>query len=272
MSGILRRLAGQSLSTIKPMIHSMRRLPYAEPLELERETLPDQEHIPELVANARQGETRTGLRKPVAHEMKSAITPDRAKEHPVNGPTYNEPSEIVPASTPRSGDAPQTSREHSGSVSWNTPELATEQLTPTSQRPTISERARLEITGPAHDPSDPISPEHRRASGQDVGYEADPPRQAYDTATLPVPLLKMSRANRGPDATHAAVRGAPFPATEKNRFAATDAESTEVHVHIGRIEVTATQDAVSDKSRERKAARKPMSLDEYLRTRHGGST
>jgi hypothetical protein len=43
-------------------------------------------------------------------------------------------------------------------------------------------------------------------------------------------------------------------------------ETTEVHVHIGRIEVTAVHEAPTPKAKP-SAARKPMSLDDYLARR-----
>lgn len=44
----------------------------------------------------------------------------------------------------------------------------------------------------------------------------------------------------------------------------------EVHVHIGRVEVTALHDAPPARSRER-SGKKPMSLDDYLAQRQKGS-
>lgn len=49
---------------------------------------------------------------------------------------------------------------------------------------------------------------------------------------------------------------------------ATDSGPAEVHVHIGRIEVTAVQDSPPAKHSARKG-KPPMSLDEYL-ARHQG--
>ncbi len=50
------------------------------------------------------------------------------------------------------------------------------------------------------------------------------------------------------------------------------AEASEVHVTIGRIEVTAVQAATPEKKRTRTEQRRPiMSLDEYLSRRQGGS-
>jgi hypothetical protein len=43
-----------------------------------------------------------------------------------------------------------------------------------------------------------------------------------------------------------------------------------VHIHIGRLELTALT-AASAPRRERAPAHQPMSLDEYLRRRNGGT-
>lgn len=48
------------------------------------------------------------------------------------------------------------------------------------------------------------------------------------------------------------------------------AQATEVHVHIGRVEVTALRDVPPARPRER-SGRKPMSLDAYLAQRQKGS-
>lgn len=52
-----------------------------------------------------------------------------------------------------------------------------------------------------------------------------------------------------------------------NELREVDPAPNEVHVHIGRIEVTAMHEAPPAKPRER--GRQPMSLDEYLARRHG---
>jgi len=48
-----------------------------------------------------------------------------------------------------------------------------------------------------------------------------------------------------------------------------EAESTEVHVHIGRIEVTAVPES-SPTRPARRPRREPMSLDDYLAQRQRG--
>ena len=53
----------------------------------------------------------------------------------------------------------------------------------------------------------------------------------------------------------------PFESRTRN-----EPENTEVHVHIGRIEVTAVHEAAPERPK-RPPARGPMSLDEYLTRR-----
>lgn len=87
------------------------------------------------------------------------------------------------------------------------------------------------------------------------------------------PVLESERASKRRPAPVAPLRAAPTgrqtTATSTSRAARDSAP--EVHIHIGRIELTAVP-APATPRRERPAERKPMSLDEYLgrsRTRKG---
>lgn len=87
--------------------------------------------------------------------------------------------------------------------------------------------------------------------------------------TLPAPLLAPPPPARSPLLGSAPHRTASGPA-EVRRLS--EPETNEVHVHIGRIEVTAVQEAPPAKKSRARPTRKPMSLDEYLARRTEGRT
>ncbi len=109
-----------------------------------------------------------------------------------------------------------------------------------SQRPSGQPVSQHRVARDARLAHDPTETRHQRSS---------PPRTA-----LPQPV-------RAP-ATPAQPRG-------RDRSAAAD-EATEVHVHIGRIEVTALQPAPAPRKPTR-TGRTPLSLDDYLSRRRGTS-
>jgi hypothetical protein len=71
----------------------------------------------------------------------------------------------------------------------------------------------------------------------------------------------------------ASARGVPAAAARPNDrlSSARDAPAPDVHIHIGRIELTALPEPAAPR-RPSKAAKTPMSLDEYLKRRGGGAT
>lgn len=85
---------------------------------------------------------------------------------------------------------------------------------------------------------------------------------------MPSPLLPRIERRVHEPAPHPALRPSPVQPEARQRAGAVE-ETTEVHVTIGRIEVTAVQEAAAQKpaSRRRPA---PMSLDEYIARRQGG--
>ncbi len=125
----------------------------------------------------------------------------------------------------------------------------------------------------------PPAPTAIHSPAIDVAMRTEPPFQTHQEAGLeqteslrpaPVtiaivePLLPLAQPAREPfRPTSTASNGNP------GRSAGLIEETTEVHVHIGRIEVTAMHEPAPAKPA---AARRPapMSLDDYLAKRHGG--
>ncbi|MCB1910014.1 MAG: hypothetical protein KDH15_21845 [Rhodocyclaceae bacterium] len=145
------------------------------------------------------------------------------------------------------------------------------------------------VDGQAHRPSvaglAARLPDARRIDAPDdpgrAGNEAPATNPAVERhpgprpSALPAALLAPDRPPHppaGPQSGEPASRQARTP-QRRDRFdgasAATRTEN-EVHVHIGRIEVTAVRDAPATKPR-RATGRAPMSLDEYLARRREGT-
>ena len=93
---------------------------------------------------------------------------------------------------------------------------------------------------------------------------ADPPRPSHDAAREAPPLLPSQPLARvlPPQASTGSI---PPPAMAARPPVE---ETTEVHVTIGRIEVTAVHEALPPR-REPARPRKPKSLEEYLAQRRG---
>ncbi len=79
---------------------------------------------------------------------------------------------------------------------------------------------------------------------------------------FPEPLLAPTHAS-------AAHFDATTPALSERAAMQTETEPTEVHVHIGRVEVTAVPES-SPTRPARRPRREPMSLDDYLAQRQRG--
>lgn len=110
---------------------------------------------------------------------------------------------------------------------------------------------------PAHHAEDPLS-------GSD-----EAPQDRPDVRT-PAPLLPAAEHHAHRQAPHLALRTGQEQAASRQPAGAVE-ETTEVHVTIGRIEVTAVQETPSQKPATRRRPA-PMSLDDYIARRQGGRT
>lgn len=89
------------------------------------------------------------------------------------------------------------------------------------------------------------------------------------SAPVEPPRLMPRVAPKAAEATFPVAPGRPSTISADQRSPGTVEETTEVHVNIGRIEVTAVQEAPAQKPGPRHRPQ-PMSLDEYLARRQGG--
>lgn len=141
------------------------------------------------------------------------------------------------------------------------------------------EASRPTTTAPARSAPIPLSakeadPSMRTAPSAIPLGHGDTPEPAPFTAAPPLKALARTPAADSQRPRQAATDPRPVrarPAREPRADRAPVAAAPEVHIHIGRIELT----AVAPPKQERKetaSARKPLSLDEYLRHRDGRSS
>jgi len=285
MSGLLHRLASQTLSGAKPVIHPVARMRYVAPLELiESESLPSPSDHPSLPGvepgpGPRTRVTPASGPTPVARREADVVRPDlrprdpaaaeegtspgvepgpRTRVIPTSGPTpvaRREAGIVRPDLRPRDPAAAEegTSGER-GAGHRTSDRIATPKSAETEHRASfVEDRLPAEITllpGPQEAALPAAVP-----AGRSAEMPPPPTPLVVPVETAPFP----SSWDPGP------VRAAPFAPTRDE-----DREPTEVHVHIGRIEVTAVHEPAPPK-RTRQPARKPMSLDEYLSRRGGRS-
>jgi hypothetical protein len=146
-----------------------------------------------------------------------------------------------------SGSAPEKHAEIRG------PAVPAAMLPPQSPddltTPAPLDQVPVELLQPAAQPSPPP------ATGSEVGAV---PERTLDKLVLPLPLLPANPP-----------RAASAPAADSASASALPArEPDEVHIHIGRIEVTAIQESRPASKPSRKGAA-PLSLDDYLARRKG---
>jgi hypothetical protein len=261
MSGLFLRLAAQANGQRGTMLHSPARLPY--------------QSLPERLQPAPEFAT---------------APPSRADRHPLQVPADS--AQRVATSAPPTRHAPsgrlQEQAEKVTQEEWIAP------LPPLTNRPGVTLRAKpaglsggapgkhAEIRGPAvpaamlppRSPDDlstpapldqvpvelPLQPVAQPslppANGSGVGAV---PERTLDKLVLPLPLLPASPPGAAPaPAASASASASALPAREPD----------EVHVHIGRIEVTAIQESRPASKPSRKGAA-PLSLDDYLARRKG---
>jgi hypothetical protein len=114
--------------------------------------------------------------------------------------------------------------------------------------------------------ADARSPRHR----EPVRVDTQPRRESAWVEAAPEPEHRSPPASREGRERLAPLR--PPPRAERERRAEILAPAPDVHIHIGRVELTALAPPVASRRETASAARKPMSLDEYLRKRNRPGT
>ena len=252
MSGLFRRLARQAAGSRPATVHAMARLPFHAPPAL---VAPDEGGAPMPLARA-----------------------------PAADPAPTPPSATAARSTHPAAPARSRHRGHAEPVSPVAPAIDT----PSADTPAPLVALCDDEPSP---PAEPARPRPRQAD-TDIHGPAAPAAAATVAVAASAPAWRVEvppaaagRAPREPTADAAGPGAFPEallppqaaaapPAAQAARPAnppspvrpAPAAEPTEVHVHIGRIEVTAVQ-APAPSRRPARGGQAPMSLDAYLAKR-----
>lgn len=264
MTGLFRRLARQVVGPQPIRVHAMARLPFVPP--------------PESPVAADPGMDTTDSAAPASS--------------PTPAPTVQAPTEHVQTSVPaarRSGPSPAATHASPPAITAPTAADAAapepvraeprHRPPPTQTRETI-EKVETLVVAPGAGGRPPAAPAVETpaaiASAADKGPDALftlPPTANDPGVTIPPPLLNT---HGGTPQTHIAAAAAAMPPgardgrdAQPGNTPAAAGEPTEVHVHIGRIEVTAVSEAAPVRGRPR-AGKEPMSLQEYLSQRQRG--
>jgi hypothetical protein len=248
MSRLFHRLAAQATGSAGPSVHSLARIPYVAPLELAEEVQAPNAPPPR---SEQPRPTATEPTRPSRAALDTRAPPRAASTETIS----SEPPPLMPSSSPDSPKRPAT--EHVAPLDVpvdNTPgALLDADAQPSEHRLRAALPSVLRV--PQTDPEQQPEPAH-----------STPPQAERPSAptpnSVPDPLLRPSRPTqyqRGSVRPHNL--GQSFETRKQD-----ESETTEVHVHIGRIEVTAVHEAPPDKPK-RPPVRGPMSLDEYLTRR-----
>jgi hypothetical protein len=257
MSNLFQRLASQQLDSGTLRVHPMASLPY--------------QAVPEFTEQA------TELDK----YDKVAGTPEAGSAPPGSMPSHPT-SESVPTTSRKASTQPQhpsapapllpttDQADQAPMAAPSTEALASEEEPHTGITPHPA-KTRLPLPSPLL-----MELPAEEKPGSAVSNEISPPVEnpstdtSSDTAAdgLPAAILPRQRAAK---ATTAMPHAPPTPHTGVRTSQEASSEPNEVHVHIGRIEVTAIQQPSPPKPRQ-KRGRAPMSLDDYLAKRQRGDT
>lgn len=253
MSGLLRRLARHAVNPTTSTVHAMSGLPY----------------IP--APNLRTVENAAG-RVPVAESAQPAMpAPGSPSDPPSTSPMMpitqaspaqtaakllSEPATVVPTTPSSSTDIvpaplmPELSDENrtmpASSQTDTSSAVATADTIRVANRTTTSDNRRTIDTQPQH---------------------AQPGHVSRHTAPRSMPdalLASIATPVTSPTSTDQQAATGPLETAIKTDLAVE--APTEVHVHIGRIEVTAVRDVTPQKPAAHNE-RQPMSLDDYLAQR-----
>lgn len=248
MSGHLQRLAARAMGRTRPL-HTLGTLPLAGP---ETSPIADDAAMPEAIGRmppaVHSGRIQASVPPLAELQAPGEIESARVTERPQATTNTLTEQAAPPASQERAtplATALHVSRDET-TLSRDGPEPLLPRVSP---EPAVTEPMSLQ--GAPQDLSEP--PDERDS----FSGPAAPPRLMPRVAPKSIqPTL------------HAAL-GSPSARPGDHRLPETVEETTEVHVNIGRIEVTAVQEAPAQKPAPRRR-QQPMSLDEYLSRRQGG--
>lgn len=259
MSGLFLRLAAQATGQRGTMLHSPARLPY--------------QSLPERLQPAPEFATAPPSR---ADRQPSQVPTDQSQRvAPATSPTRHAPSgrlqeqadkvtqeEWIAPLPPLTNRPGVTLRTEPAGLSGRAPEKHAETRGPAAPAALLQPQSPDDTSVPlAQVPVElPLQPAAQQsvlpANGSEVGAV---PERTLDKLVLPLPLLPASPPGAAPaPAASASASASALPAREPD----------EVHIHIGRIEVTAIQESRPASKPSRKGAA-PLSLDDYLARRKG---
>ncbi|WP_237045138.1 hypothetical protein [Aquipseudomonas alcaligenes] len=257
MSGLFLRLAAQATGQRWTMLHSPARLPY-QSLPERLQPTPEFATAPPSRADRQPSQVPTDQSQRVA----PATPPTR---HAPSGRLQEQAEKVTQeewiAPLPRPG---VTLRAKPAGLSGSAPEKHAEIRDPAALSALLPPQSPDDLSTPApldqvpvELPLQPVAqPSVLSANGSEVGAVLE---RTLDKLVLPLPLLPASPPGAAPaPAASASASASALPARELD----------EVHIHIGRIEVTAIQESRPASKPSRKGAA-PLSLDDYLARRKG---
>jgi hypothetical protein len=259
MSGLLRRLANRARSGRGRAVHAMARMPYAPPPLLHESEMRRSVKVP---TPPRESESVTPI-------IATPATPDPSHvPEPVDEQDHRKSQPPQPVK-PIIGHDPPRNHPPRPVESIDVPSEATADQQATGEQGE-TEPERPIPTNKDRVPDEIVPPEYRERFVMIINdAEALPAETVPNEIVTEFPPLKASMKSRGkgPGPTNGQrkhIRGRLPKASPAN-----DHEPDEVHVHIGRIEVTAITEKAPPKP-IRRAEREPMSLEEYLEKRRQG--
>jgi len=267
MTGLFRRLARQVVGPQPTKVHAMAKLPFVSPPEPQAPVEADSmgsANVPSMAPSPASEQTtlRIQVDTPVPAARSSKTAP---------APTHAAPPEAAThATTAQEPTAPESlrgeTRAHDPAVENREPADKLEHVVPIpfdGAAPATSPSAQAAMGNQQRTDAPQDTAVIATATADDPGVNIPPPlvsspNAAAQTpnATAGEPIRPSARGSR-----EAQLGNAPTPTSEP----------TEVHVHIGRIEVTAVAEATPARSKPR-TGKAPMSLDEYLAQRERGRT
>lgn len=254
MSTLFRRLAAQQLGMPAPRIRPLASLPYQSAPAFIDPLATDASTAPAIVPDPASPTTSS---------------PPRSTGHP----TFDDPPQVLAPLTETLTGAEDTPSGRHQTVAEDTATPAGATDVQAMPRRPIAPSPRQPSAKPAHRSREVAAEFHTGASGDtgDTMPDALLPTARHQDAPMasPPPLIPAFHpALDLPSKPSVARPTAPRPASNTARHTP-EAAPDEIHVHIGRIEVTAVQEAPKPKARAARG-QAPMSLDDYLAKRQRG--